>query len=152
MADIKQAYGSATAITITLTSLGNGSARQSTEVDNSSDLYRDVVIRIKTNGQSGGTGQLAVYVYGSVGDTIRSGNAGASDAAFSGQLAELDLLGTVQMNAATGVTVLMPSFLQSLGYVPQKWGIVIQNDSGAALSATAGDHDLDYQGIYDTVA
>ncbi len=86
MADIKMAYGSATAVTITLTSLANGSARQSTEVDNSTNLFRDVVIRIKTNGQTSGTGVVSVYLYGRVGDTIRTGSAGESDDDFTGRL------------------------------------------------------------------
>ena len=55
------------------------------------------------------------------------------------------------LGCAVSVTVLMPSFLQALGYVPNKWGIVVQNDSGAALHATAGEHDVDYMGIFDTV-
>ncbi len=152
MSDIKAAYGAATAITITLTSLGDGSARQSTEIDNSTDLFRDVIVRIKTLGLAGSVNELSVYLYGSVGDTVRSGGAGASDAAFTGQLEELAFLGTVQMNGTTSVTALMASFLQALGYVPNKWGIVVQNDSGAALSATGGDHDVDHMGIFDTVA
>jgi hypothetical protein len=151
MADIKMAYGSATAMTVTLAGLANGSARQTTEVDNSTNLFRDVYVRIKTNGQTSGSAEMSVYIYGSVGDTTRSGGAGASDAAFSGQLEELAFLGTVQMNVTTSVTVLMPSFLQALGYVPNKWGLVFQNDSGAALHATGGEHDVDYMGIFDTV-
>ncbi len=154
MADIKTAYGSATAITIGLeanSGLSNGSARQSTEVDNSSDLFRDVLVRIKTKGQASGTAECSVYLFGSVGDTIRSGGAGASDADYTGKLEELTFLGTIPMNATTSVTVLMRSFLQALGYVPNKWGIVVQNDSGASLSTTAGDHDVDYMGLFDTV-
>ena len=57
------------------------------------------------------------------------------------------------MNGTTSVTVILEGVASAFGGVmPEKWGVVIQNDSGAALSATAGDHDLGYQGInYETI-
>ena len=37
------------------------------------------------------------------------------------------------------------------GRLPEKWGIVVVNDSGTALSATGSDHAVTYQGVYATV-
>ena len=37
------------------------------------------------------------------------------------------------------------------GKMPEKWGVVVINDCGAALSATPADHVIEYQGIYATV-
>ena len=37
------------------------------------------------------------------------------------------------------------------GKMPEKWGVVVINDCGAALSATPADHVIEYQGVYATV-
>ena len=36
------------------------------------------------------------------------------------------------------------------GRMPERWGIVVVNDTGTALSATAGDHVFEWQGLYAT--
>jgi hypothetical protein len=38
------------------------------------------------------------------------------------------------------------------GILPAKWGVIIENQSGTTLSATGGDHVVQYQGVYATVA
>ncbi len=154
MADIKIKYASEVDFATTnLTSLPDGDSWQSVEIDNSSNLYDDALVRIKTKGQSGTPTQINVYVFSAVGDTVRTGGAGASEAAFTGPEAELRFLGIVTLNSATSVTVMLESVASAFGGVlPEKWGLVLHNVSGLALSTTAGDHDLGYQGIhYQTV-
>jgi hypothetical protein len=38
------------------------------------------------------------------------------------------------------------------GYCPRKWGVVVRNFSGVALSSVANDHVISYTEIYSTVA
>ena len=143
-------YGSTTAITCTLTSLADTAGRQSTAIDNSANLFDDALVRIKTNGQAGGTGILEVYAYAAVGDTIYSDSATGSDAAFTAAgRKNSPIVGGVLLNAATGVVSGPMSIADAFGgRLPHKWGLIFVNQSGAALSATAGDHDLDYIGVY----
>lgn len=150
MADIKNKYGSATAITITLASLGDGSGRQSTEIDNSSNKFIDALVRIKAKGLAGSTGNIEVYAFAQVGNDVRTDEAGASDSAITQRNAPL--VGIIEMDGTTSVTSAILSIAQAFGgTLPEKWGIIIVNQSGAALSATGGDFDLDYQGVYKDV-
>lgn len=153
-ATIKQAYGSNNqAITITLASLGSASQRQSTAIDNTTNLFMDakVSVKIKT-GASGvsATGFVNVFAFGSAdGGTTYNGGCGASDAAFSGNKDALIFLGSIPAiaNATTYVGLFNLSRAFGFGGIPASWGIVIDNQSGAALDSTAGNHAVLYQGI-----
>ena len=84
------------------------------------------------------------------GGTTYSGGASGADAAFSGNLDSLVYLGSVPV-VANGTTYnAMFSLARGFGYggIPASWGIVIQNNSGAALDSTGGNHAAFYQGIY----
>ncbi len=151
MADIKIKYAATAAITISLAGKGDGLAQQSTEIDNGTNLYDDALLRIKTNGQTGGSAFCEVYLFSSTGDTVRSGGAGASDANFTPitKVDELRFLGVIPMKIAVSVTVILEGVASAFGGIlPEKWGIVVLNKSGAALHATGGEHDVDYQGIH----
>lgn len=153
MADIKIAYAAKATITWTGTSLANGSGRESTVVDNTSNKYLDARIRIQTKGQASGTALIDVYVYTALGDTTYTDAATGSDAAFTAAgRRNSRYLGSIQMNAATSaVQGELPSIASAFGGVmPDKWGLIIINNSGAALSATAGDHVIEYEGVYAT--
>lgn len=153
MSDIKAAFGSRTTITLTLTSLADGSARESTVIDNISNKFMDALLRFKTNGQASGTKTIEVYAYGALADTVYTDGATGSDAAFTAaNIKNARLAGIVNMNAATGVIAGPWSVAAAFGGVlPDKWGLIAKNASGAALSATAGDHVIEFQGIYSTV-
>lgn len=153
MADIKQAFGTKTTITCTLTSLANGSAREATVVDNTTNKFADALLRVKTNGQASGTSFLEVYGYSALGDTTYTDAATGTDAAFTAaNIKNSVLIGVVQMNAATSVTWGARSIAAAFGgRLPDKWGLIFKNSSGAAMSATAGDHVIEFEGVYDTV-
>lgn len=153
MASLKNAYAAKATITCTLTSLANGSVRESTVVDNTSGLYIDALLRIKTNGQASGTSVCRIFAYAALGDTTYTDLATGSDAAFTAGVRNSVYVGSVQMNSATAVTAGPLSIASAFGgTLPDKWGLIIVNNSGAALSATAGDHVLEYEGVYLTVA
>lgn len=154
MSTIKNAYAAAAALTCTLTSLADNGARESTVVDNTSNLYLDALLRIKTNGLAGSTGLMNVWAYAALGDTDYTDGATGSDAGFTAaNIQNAKLVAVIQMNGTTAVIAGPVSVAAAFGGVlPDKWGLIFENKSGAALSATAGDHVVEYEGITATVA
>lgn len=155
MATVTTAYAAKATITITLTSLANGSARESTAIDNTTNKYLDALVRVQSNGSAAGnTGAVDFYVYAALGDTTYADAATGTDAAFTAANRDnARYLGSVTMNATTGVVAVLPSVAFAFGGVmPSKWGLIAVNNSGAALSATAAQHVVEYEGITQTVA
>lgn len=153
MATVKQAFGTATAATITLASLADSAGRASTAIDESTNLYvsADVRVKIKT-GAAGvsATGYVAVYL-------VRSEDGTNYDDGFAGTDAALTpvnstLLGYLTANA--NATTYQGVFdLQQLGItLPRKWAICVLNKTAAALDATAGNHEVKYTEKNFTVA
>lgn len=159
MSDIKEAFGSVTGITITLTSLADGSARESTAVDNSSNLFLDALVRIKLSTDTGTISNpkaVFVYAYGALENTsqVYPDNVTGSDADITlDSPTQLQLIGVIYTAAASTSYTGGPFSVASAfnGVLPQTWGIVVLNDSGVALSSTGGDFDIDYIGVYNTV-
>lgn len=158
MSDIKTAYGSnGQTITITLTSLGATSARESTVIDNTSNLFLDALVQVTTKTGAGSPANdkaLYVYAYGTVDNgTTYPDTVTGSDAAITlNSPTQLRLIGTLAM-PSTATTYKSPPMSVAAafgGVLPAKWGIVCLNSS-TALSATGGDHAVKYQGVYSTV-
>ena len=140
--NIFQNYGTADqAITITLNSLGSASQRQSTYVANTGTYpYADAQIQVGIVEASGasGTGYVDVYAYGSsYGTSNFTDVCTGSDAAFSGNLANLVKLGRISFTAASQTKYGGPwSLAMAFGFPPQAWGIVVDNQTGAALAGS----------------
>jgi hypothetical protein len=150
VADIKSKYGtSGQAITITLNNLAAGAGRESTVVDNGTNLFLDVLVEVTvTAGVVSGNQQILVYGYASVdGGTTYTELATGSDAAYTPRSpTTLVLLGSIPMPTNSLVYQSRPfSLAQAFGVVPQKWGIVVVSDNGAALAASG--HSAQYQGV-----
>lgn len=153
---IKPVYGTdGVAITITLASLGGSSAREAAAVDNSTDLFLDVLVMLKTKTGAGTIG-ADPYIYLYAIGTDDSGTtwpdpATGSDAGITpGNNTKAKLIGAVNLAAASTAYKGGPfSLLNAFGgiAIPKKWSIIALNNCGVALSATAGDHALTYQGI-----
>jgi len=129
--------------TLTLASLANGSARQSTLVSNSND-YPAALVNVKIT--SGGAAPTAgtvyeVYLLRSDG-TVADDNAGASDAAIT--IENAPLLGTIVVTATTAKAFFGVFDTSPLGPLGPTWGIAIKNSSGNALSSTEADHAYGY--------
>jgi hypothetical protein len=171
MANIKTALGGASAITITLASLGNLAGRESTLVDNTSNLFLDAELSISiTMGAAAPTGNAHALLSSTVDGTLISSPATGADAALTP--AQIDMLGamkpgdvlpgtgliylgklnTLGLAAAAVLTENFPSLAAILpgGNIPPKWGVVIVNCTGQALDATAGNHKVQYDGVYAT--
>lgn len=163
MADIKTGYGtSGQVITITLTSLADSSTagRESTAVNNATDAYLDVLIAGKLKTQNSGSiaapSAAFVYAYASVdGGADWPDTVTGTDAAITlNNPTQLKLLGAIYAAAINTQYKGGPWSLASLygGRMPERWGIVVVNDTGTALSSTGSDHVFEWQGIYATAA
>lgn len=161
MADVKTAYGTAgQTITCTLTSLADSSTagRESTAVDNASDKFLDVLIlgKIKTanSGSILAPSTVFVWCYATVdgGSNYPDAVTGTDAAITMNNPNQLKMLGSIYVAAINTAYKGGPWSLAALygGKMPSKWGIVVQNDCGTAFTATAGDHQFYYQGIYAT--
>lgn len=144
--NITAVWGTKATVTVTLTSLANGSVRESTVIDTGTVGAIDMALRVKTNGQASGTSVVNVYAYAALGDTTYTDGATGSDAAFTAaNRLNARFVGAVQMNQTTSVTAMLTVAQAFDGALPSKIGFLFVNNSGAALSATGGDHVVEYQ-------
>jgi hypothetical protein len=151
----KPLYGTGgQAITITLNSLANNAARASSVIDNNTLLFEDIYIFIKIRTGTSGTstsGYLNVYGYGTVDGTNYPDNVTGTDSIITlTNPPNLPIIAQINTVANSTIYTYGPfSFcrLYGLDRLPQKWGIVIVNKSGATLDTTAGNFSVTYQGI-----
>lgn len=153
---LKPFYGSSgQALTITLASLANAGARASTAVDNTVNLFEDVLFFVKTTSAAAGTsatGFVNIYGYGTVdgGTTYPEAITGTDAAATLSAPPNLVLLAQLTVNTNAKTFTAGPfSFCRLYGIdrLPARWGLVFVNQSGATLNATAGNHSITYQGV-----
>jgi hypothetical protein len=158
-ANIKQAFGGDSSITITLASLASSAtgARESTAIDNSSNLYLDALVRLHFKLQTGSPAndqQVYIYCYGSEDGTNYTDNATGSDAGLTLRApTNLRLIGTIATPTSGGLTYKSHPIPVAVGFggiMPVKWGIVVNNFTGVTGSATEGDHAKAYNGVYST--
>ena len=162
MATIESLYGTnGVTITITLTSLADSATafRESTPVDNSSNLYLDALVQVKiklaASGTIGNDKKVYVYAAGSVdGGTTWPDNATGADATTTfTNPTNLKLIGVIDCTAY--VTSTQQQFISEPfsvaaafgGILPKKWSVVIQNRTNIAFTSTSTDHVVQYQGI-----
>jgi len=155
---IKMQYGTLTTVTVTLASLADGSARESTKSINSSDLFIDAMIYVAIKlgaGSPSGDKQINVYFYGSIDGTNYTDNATGSDAAVTLRT-PTNFFGPFIISApdsgALTYKVVIPSVASFFGGIlPYCWGLVIDNQTGLTLDSTGTNHSVKYIGIYEQV-
>lgn len=152
-ATVTQKFATSTGITCSLASLADNTARESTAIDNSTNLYEDALVYLAVKLQAGTpTGEKAifVYVYGSEDGTNYTDNATGSNASITMRsptnLIPIGVIATPDSGALTykGVFSVAKAFD---GILPRKWGIVVENQTGVAFSAIEGDHAKTYSGF-----
>jgi hypothetical protein len=160
MATLKNLYGTeAQAITLSLASLASGAARASTAVDNRTNLFLDAMVQLAIKSAAAGvsaTGFFQIYAYGTqnvsgAGGPLWPDTVTGTDATITLVVpTNLKLLGVVNMVAVATVYNSEPFSVASVfgGVLPEEWGVVVVNQSGAAFDATEGNHTKQYQGIY----
>lgn len=150
MATQTTSYGTRAALTITLASLGNGSYRESTEIDNSSSPAVDAVLHGKiTTGTSPTTAtSITVYVSGSDGTTARPGNLTGSDSTITpaGEQTQFEIGRIIAVDNTSNHTY--EFYIGSVaalfgGVLPKKWSVIVLNSSGVAFNATGSNHDIE---------
>ena len=132
--------------------LANNGARESTVVDNTSDLFQDVLVQIQIKSGASATstsGLVNVYAYGTVdGGTTYPDNVTGSDAAITLVVpTNLRLIGQLNVVANSTTYKSMPMSVAAAfgGIMPAKWGIVIENKTSGVLDTTEGTHKKLYQ-------
>lgn len=158
MSTVKSSYATIAAFTLTLASLASstsGVGRQSTLVDNTTNLYLAAQISLRLKMGTSPTANSLIYVY-----LIRSNNdtpiiddeGGASDAGIT--IVNAVPLGTILCSASTTGAFYDGFFdTQALGIdLGPKWGIAVVNSTGVAFDATEGNHLKKWIGITKTVA
>lgn len=150
---IESKYGTSNqAITITITSLTNNSQQQSTAVDNTTNLFLDALVFVKIKSaaaSTSATGYANIYAYGTAdgGTTYSDSATGTNGTITLTAPPNMRLIGVVNIvaNATTynaGPFCVTPAFG---GVLPDHWGIVVENKSGATFDASVGS--AWYQGV-----
>ena len=154
-------YSSSTALTITLASLASTTAdppvgRASTEVLQSTDLGLDVLVdgKITTGTSPSASRRIRVWAWAGAYDgstARRPAGAAGSDAGLtpgSWWANEFCLLHWIDTSGTSNVTYTFAgkSLLACFGglILPPRWGLFIDHNTGVALHATAGNHELRY--------
>lgn len=153
ISDFKSKYGTSNqAITATITSLANNGQRQSTVVDNTTNLYLDALVHVKVKSaaaSTSATGYVNVYAYGTVdgGTTYSDGATGTDGSITLTSPPNLRLIGVINVVANSTTYQGGPFSVAAAfgGVLPQKWGIVVENKTAATLDATIGS--AYYQGV-----
>lgn len=148
----KPSYGASNqTVTITLASLANGTSRQSTVIDNTSNLYVDVLVtfKIKT-GAAGNTaaGTVELYAIGTTdGGTTYTDGGGATDAAITVNAAPFigSFPATANATTYTGGPVSVAAAFG--GTLPQKFAVVVKNNTPSTFDTTGGNFAVQYQGV-----
>lgn len=149
---IQSKYGSNNqSVTCTITSLTNTSMRQSTAVDNTTNLFLDalVQVKIKTNASgTAGSGYVAIYAAATAdGGTDYTDGATGSDGGFTATSPpNVRLIGIINAvsNATTYVGGPFSVAAAFGGVLPDHWVIIVENQTGATLDASVGS--VWYQG------
>ena len=166
MADIKQAYGTAADATITLASLASDTnllaGRESAEIVNTSTLALDYLVsgRITSGTSPTAARQIEVWVVGSWDGTnwpdVFDGTESAETITSSDiknsvcrLLAVMATSATSNVNYHFGPVSVASAFG---GVVPPKFVIFVVHNTGVALSATAGNHQIRILPTFETVA
>ncbi len=155
MTTVSISYGSATALTMTLASLATDAnlvaGRESTAIDNTSDLFVDALVFGSTMTGTTPTAarQIEVWLYGSLDGTNYSGSATGSDANLTpGEKTLLKLLTIIPtVNTSNKAYIWGPySVSQAFGLMVPYYGVYQVHNTGANLNATGGNHFVKYRG------
>jgi hypothetical protein len=162
MSDVKSAYGSATAFTVTnLHSLASSTTAgwQSAVVDNTSNLYLDALVQIVldfANTAPANSRGVYVFAYGGIESGVYSNPASGSqgtitllDVTLNNQ--NLKQIGFIPYTIQDEVAESSPISVAAGfgGVLPPYWGIVLMNHSGAALAGSG--NTVKYLPVYSTV-
>lgn len=131
MATLKPLYGAKTAITITLDSLAIDGVATSSAIDNSVNLFQDLLIETIISGTAAANAFLEIRLLSS------------EDNAGFGTWESGIPLGTIDLSVSPQTAYF--SLLNVLFQAPKYFKIAVKNSTGAALAATG--NSANYQGV-----
>lgn len=148
MAELKEKLAASDSSTITHANLGglaNGGGWASPAIDNSSAnaFSVDFSIKIKTATGTVATGYIDVYLIRSEDGTNYDDANALSDATGFAPV-NCKKIGIISAVAATTTYQMIVSSDEVLATLPRKFKLGLVNNSGGALSSTAGDFEITY--------
>lgn len=167
MASIKSEYGTSTALTNAIQSLGSSSTwlagYESDVIDNTSNKYLDYSLEGKiTVGTSPSAGtEIRIYVVASFDGTtwpdVFDGTTSAETITSAGVASGFLKLAAVILVDATTSDRSYPFSIGSVaalfgGNCPAKFLLFVSHNSGVNLNSTGGNHVFNYRGVYATSA
>lgn len=166
MADIKVAYASSSALTITLASLASSATwvfgRESTEIDNTSNKYLDYLLagKITTGTSPTNSREIRIYVVGLIEDSTYPDVFDGTDSdetVTNVQIRDscMRLATVIPTNNTSNVTYwFAPISIAALfgGSLPKKFLVFVTHSTGVNLNSTGSNHALYVTPVYETVA
>ncbi len=156
--DIKIAYGSSAAFTVTLLSLASSSIAgvEATHVNNATNKYLDAMVQIKfslANSTLGNDSAIYVYAYGAETAGNFETPATGADSAIA-DCTSFRMIGVKKVAAVTTPQWAGPFSVASVfgGIMPIEWGIIVRNFASAAFHSTASLSAANYTEVYATAA
>lgn len=155
LATVTQTYASPATITWTPASLADGSYDGSAKVDNGINKYVDVLVGgfITTGTSPTATNLILLYLYATWdnGTTFTAGVSGSDGGTpDAGEEQNLVLVTVIEVDGTNDHRYEYGPFSVASffgGRMPEEWGLVVKNNSGAALNSAAGNHEAKYTGI-----
>ena len=166
MASRKTAYGSSSALTITLASLASSATfvfgRESTLVDNTSDLYLDYGLagKVTTGTSPTNAKEIRIYLVGLMEDStwpdVFDGTDSDETVTSVGILNSCTRLaasiitdGTSNRTYPLSVVSVKRAFL---GFLPKKFSAFVTHSTAVNLNSTGSNHAIYVTPIYETIA
>lgn len=153
MSTLKTLYGTNNqSITCTITSLANNGQQGAAAVDNTANLFLDVLVAVKVKTNASGTaasGGVNIYVAATAdgGSDYSDGVTGTNASQTLTSPPNVRLLGVINCVANSTTYVGGPWSVAAVfgGVMPDHWVLIIENKTGAALDASVGS--AWYQGV-----
>ena len=161
MADYKIKYAASATITCTLASLATSSSRtagrESTAVDNTSNLYDDALLsgQVTTGTTPTAQKQIDVWIYSDDGNDLYPDVLDGTD---SNETITSENVRNGALKLALSLRVESTSdriyYFRNIsvaalfgGTMPRKWGVFIAHDTAVNLNSTGSNHELRYTGV-----
>lgn len=164
--DVKLVYGTASDVTITLASLASDTSkltgRESTAIDNTSNLYLDYLVsgKITTGTSPTASRSIEVWAVASWDGTTWPDVFDGTDSAETITIAEIKttvcrLITSIPTTSTSDRTYHFAGHsIASLfgGVVPPKFVIFVTHNTAVNLNSTSGNHQIRIQPVYQNVA
>jgi hypothetical protein len=163
MADFKLKYATPATITISPASLATSSTRtagrESTAIDNGTNLYVDALVsgKITTGTTPTANKQIDIWVYAAHDETptypdVMDGTDSAETVTSENvRNSAMALAHSIRVDNTSDRTYWVNPFSVAAlfgGILPRRWGLFIAHDTAVNLNSTAGNHEFKFTGLH----